>query len=460
MNNILVVGDLMLDCTITGSVNRISPEAPVQVVKTESSEFSLGGAGNVIRNLLSLDMNVFVSSIVDNSMIGGMIIDEMKSEDIETEGIFRKPNKISSMKTRVLSSSGQQLLRIDNETTDDISRIDEKKIVSYISEIIKNVDCIILSDYNKGVLTKNLVQSIILTAKKHNVPVIVDPKGDNPSKYLGATVITPNKKEALELTGETDIQKAAAKLKRISDNVIVTLGSEGVLVFENEKEPLWLETEAKEVYDVSGAGDTFVAMFATCYVNNFSFEGSVNFANKAAGIVVGKRGVATLTMKELIRFYNNVKLVTNIEDFIEEEKKLGKKIVFTNGCFDLFHAGHAMYLKDAKEFGDILVVGLNSDESISRIKGKNRPIMDEKQRTAVLSALECVDYISIFNEDTPIDLIKRVRPDVIVKASDYKPEEVVGKDFVESYGGEVKIIKIKYNVSTTDIISKVKKCQK
>lgn len=460
---ILVIGDLMLDKYIFGDVKRISPEAPVQVVNTNKEFCLLGGSGNVIRNLSTLGASIFVASVVDCGMTGKQILSKLNDLNVNTF-IEKEHQKTSSKKTRIFSSTGQQLLRIDKETTDPIKTSSEKNILFNVNTIIEknNIDAIIISDYNKGVLTDMLTRWIISLANQKNIPTIVDPKSDDFYKYRGASIITPNEKEAITASKHIKGINQCGKFIQMHDikNVLITRGKNGMTLFEKQKEPITIPTKARSVYDVSGAGDTVVATLAVCIASGFSLVEAAKLANTAAGIVVGKTGVSTVTKKELIDFNISHKLKTNIAKISENERKNGRTIIFTNGCFDLIHAGHTSYLEAAKKLGGILIVGINSDKSVKKIKGNDRPILKEDHRIKVLSALQSVDYICVFDEETPLNIIKEIKPDILVKASDYTKDQIVGKDFVESYGGTVKIIDIIEKTSTTDIIKKVRKWKK
>jgi len=463
---VLVVGDIMLDEFIIGEVERISPEAPVQVVNVKKRYSSLGGGGNVIRNLLSLGATVYVSSVLgrekETEEITEKISYHLKKLGVSSEGIIFDDSRKSTKKIRVLSEKGQQLLRIDIETKEKISSICESFIYQNVKERIAYADILLLSDYDKGILTEKLSKNIISLAKKQNKPVVVDPKGENFCKYMGATVVTPNKKEALKVSKlkSSDMKKVGRYIcsSYHIPSVLITLGEEGILLIEKGKKPLTISTKAREVFDVSGAGDTMVATFALGLATGASMLDSAKLANISAGIVVGKRGVSTVTRDEIIGYTKGKKFISSdVSSFLDAEREKGNIIVFTNGCFDILHAGHVAYLQDAKNLGDILVVGLNSDKSVKKLKGERRPIICEEDRIQILSSLSCIDYVCLFDEKNPLQLIKKVKPDVLVKASDYKKEDIVGKDFVESYGGKVETVDFVKDKSTTSIIKKLER---
>ena len=456
--SILVVGDLMIDHYVMGKCNRISPEAPVQVVEVNSEKYILGGAGNVVNNLLSLGANVSIASVIGKDENGVWLEEKLKNKNINL--ILAKENRPTTKKSRIIASH-QQIVRVDKEEKKDISNQSIENILSQIQTQIQKFDVIILSDYAKGVLTKELSQKIIKLAKSHNIPVFVDPKKDY-EKYEGATLITPNKKEASEATNisienEESLLKAGKLLreKYKLNKVLITLSEEGMAIFEDELSKI--PTVAKEVYDVTGAGDTVIATLSYFYAKTKDIKISAHYANIAAGIVVGKLGSATTTLEEIEEYENKIEYVSSHKlktfDEIEEiAQTTDKKIVFTNGCFDILHIGHVSYLQKAKKLGDILIVGVNSDESVKRLKGESRPINSEFDRAYLLASLECVDYVVIFKEDTPYKLIKRVTPDILVKGKDYEGKEVVGSDIAKS----VQLIDFINGKSTTNIIKRIK----
>lgn len=473
---ILVIGDLMLDEYLWGHVERISQEAPVQVVDVIKEECLLGGAGNVIKNLVSLGAKVYISSVVDEKETGKLILNELKKFGVVVEGVFKEPTKISSRKTRVLSfDKHQQILRIDRETNYSISQKNEENILSYVKSNINSCEVVILSDYMKGVLTDNLLKDIINFANASKKPVIIDPKGKDFTKYKNATLITPNKKEAesvldMRILDEAALRIAGKKLlsKFNTEAILITLGKDGMTLIEKDNLITHIPVEEKEVYDITGAGDTVISVVGLGIASGLALKKAIEIANIAAGIVVGKIGTAAVTIQEIIDYmlqrniYFNSKILKQpvLTAIVEEKKKNGSRIVFTNGCFDILHAGHTCFLQKAKMLGDVLIVGLNSDESVRRLKGNNRPIIPMKERAAILSSLSCVDYITVFDEDTPIKLMGAIKPDTLVKGNDYKIEEVVGKDIVESYGGRVELIKLVDGISTSSIIDRIMKTNK
>jgi D-beta-D-heptose 7-phosphate kinase / D-beta-D-heptose 1-phosphate adenosyltransferase len=462
---ILVVGDLMIDYYLWGTSNRISPEAPVQIIDINNESKTLGGAGNVVNNLHSLGAKVDVISVIGDCKISEEIKELVNSIEVNTNYLIQENGRISSKKTRIISSQ-QQVVRYDIESTDEISLESEKKINSILKKIITNYDIVLLSDYGKGVLTKQLTQSLITLSNKNGIKVLVDPKGHDYSKYNGAFLLTPNKKEASEATkisieDDESLEKAIKKLKSQVglDVSLITLSEEGIAVYENSLNIY--PTVSREVFDVTGAGDTIIAALGFALAGNLDINESIRIANIAAGIVVGKVGSATTSVDEIIEYESSIKSLSsnikikNLQEISIIAKKLkskSKKIVFTNGCFDLLHSGHIKYLEEAKSFGDILILGLNSDKSVKILKGENRPINNEIDRAQIIAALESVDYVIVFDDEDPYELIKGIKPNILVKGGDYKNKNVVGEDIVE----KLQIVKFHKNQSTTKLITKIK----
>ena len=462
--NILVIGDLMIDHYLWGSCERISPEAPVQVVDIQKETTVLGGAGNVVNNLKALGANVSVSSVIGDDVNGKELISMLKDINVDTQNLIVELERKTSKKSRVIAVS-QQILRYDKESKNDISKESNKKILTLLSKSIFSYDSVILSDYGKGVLTEELSQGIISLANQYNVKVLVDPKGKDFLKYRGAYLLTPNKKEAILATGidirdKKSLKDALLKLKYECDLDVslITLSEDGIATYENGVKVF--PTVAKEVFDVTGAGDTVIASIAFALSIGKNLEETAAFANLAAGVVVGKIGSATVTIDEIEDYEASLHKSTsdahikNFEDInaiVQRYKQNGKKIVFTNGCFDILHVGHVKYLQIAKSFGDILIVGLNSDESVSRLKGSSRPINIAQDRAYLLAALEAVDFVVPFESDTPYELIKMIKPDVLVKGGDYEGKIVVGTEFA----GELKLVDFVDGKSTTKTIQKI-----
>jgi len=461
---LLVVGDLMIDHYLWGSCERISPEAPVQVVNVNNESSVLGGAGNVINNLRALGAQVDVISVVG----GCEISDELKSllSDIQVDSqyLITQKDRITSKKSRIIAAQ-QQVVRYDRESSDEISTESQQTLADTFASIVNDYDAVLLSDYGKGVLTNNLTQSLITLANNNGKKVLVDPKGLDYSKYQGAYLLTPNKKEASEATGinikdDASLTQAITQLKTECDLdlSLITLSEQGVAIYDDELRTH--PTVAREVFDVTGAGDTVLASLGFALTQNITIDEAVKFSNLAAGVVVGKIGSATATLNEIIEYESSLNKSTSdghiktwdeISAITQELKHKNKNIVFTNGCFDILHAGHVRYLETAKSFGDVLIVGLNSDQSVRTLKGETRPINTEQDRAYILAALEAVDYVVIFEQDTPYDLIKLIKPDTLVKGGDYEGKSVVGQDIVD----ELKLVQFVEGKSTTKTIEKI-----
>jgi D-beta-D-heptose 7-phosphate kinase/D-beta-D-heptose 1-phosphate adenosyltransferase len=462
---ILVVGDLMIDHYLWGSCERISPEAPVQVVDIKNETSALGGAGNVISNLVSLGANVDVASVIGDDENKNILTLMLKKLGVGTHMLLSEWGRKTAKKSRIMASH-QQIVRYDLESKKDISLQSQERLQKAISDAILEYDLILLSDYAKGVLTPKLTGGIIKTAKENGKLTLIDPKGEDYSKYKGATLITPNKKEAsvaskIQITNDRMLKEAGEKLKKELelDFVIVTLSEDGMAIFDENMTKI--PTIAREVYDVTGAGDTVLAALGVGLSAGFDIYKAALFATSAAAVVVSKLGSATASIDEINRYENQKlhmdhesKIVSSdeLQKILEHKDKKGR-VIFTNGCFDILHAGHVKYLQNAKNLGSLLVVGLNSDESVKRLKGKNRPINSEQDRASVLSALGFVDYVVIFEEDTPYQLIEKLKPDILAKGADYKDKEVVGRDLVK----EVVLIDFVENKSTTNIIKRIQK---
>jgi len=463
--NIIVIGDLILDKYLWGSCDRISPEAPVQIIDIDSDSYYLGGAGNVANNLISLGANVTILSVVGQCSTASKITDLLKTAKVNSKYIIFEENRRTSEKTRLISSQ-QQVIRFDRETLNDITEDSQDNLIAIFSSIVNDYDFVVLSDYGKGVLTEKLTQSIIKISKQNDVKLIVDPKGSDYSKYKGAFTITPNKKEAVMATGIniTDTESLTNALIQLKDNLkldksLITLSHDGIATYDKELKEF--PTSAIEVFDVTGAGDTVIASLAFALSSGLSFENAIKLSNLAAGVVVAKIGSATASIEEIIEFESklhkssfedHIKDRREIKTILDSNKILGKKIVFTNGCFDILHIGHVKYLQEAKRLGDILVVGINSDSSVRKLKGSPRPFNSEEDRSSIIASLESVDYVVIFDEETPEKLIKFLLPDTLVKGGDYQNQTIAGQEFVN----EVKLINFVEGKSTTSVIEKIK----
>ena len=466
---VLVVGDLMLDEYLWGTTERISPEAPVPVVAVQRDDLRLGGAGNVIHNLIALGCQVTVASVLGNDSDGLLLQQRLEEAGVDTQSVILEPGRVTSRKTRVLANN-QQMLRIDRESRGAISQLSEATLLSMLRGCVSEVDLVLVSDYLKGVMTPKLLSGIIALGPERGIPVVVDPKGDDYSKYRGATMLTPNRKEAqtaarFSIHDEASLQEAGEKLCRELqlEALLITRSEEGMSLFNRDGRYCHLATEAREIFDVSGAGDTVLALLGAGLAAGLEMELAAQIANLAAGIVVGKVGTSTVTPEELLlaawRLHGDSDFKIHdramLSRILEQERLHDRRVVFTNGCFDLLHVGHVKYLQKARQLGDLLVLGLNSDASIRRLKGPKRPLIGEEERAHILAALDCIDYVVIFDEDTPLELIKMLRPQVLAKGGDYTAEEVVGKELVESWGGRVELVQFVDGKSTSRTIEKI-----
>ena len=461
---VLVIGDLMIDHYLWGKCERISPEAPVQVVAIEKETSVLGGAGNVINNLSALGAKVSVLSVIGHDSNAEELKKMFTDIDVNIENLVVEEGRNTSKKSRIIASQ-QQVVRYDKESTNDILQSSQDAIVENFKKNIASYDIVLLSDYGKGVLTNSLTRTLIDIANEQGKRVLVDPKGMDYTKYFGAYLLTPNKKEAMEASNitikdEKTLLEAIVKLKKECDLAVslITLSEDGIAIYDDELRVH--PTVAREVYDVTGAGDTVIASLGFSLACGYDIDKAVKFSNLAAGVVVGKIGSATATLNEIIEYESSLNKSTSdshiktLEEIVllsSELKKRGKKIVFTNGCFDILHVGHVKYLEEAKSYGDVLILGLNSDESVSRLKGPTRPVNTEDDRAYILASLEAVDYVVKFYDDTPYELIKAVQPHILVKGGDYEGKEVVGQDIAD----ELRLVQFVDGKSTTKTIARI-----
>ena len=470
----LVVGDLMLDEYLWGKTARISPEAPVPVVDVSQEDLRLGGAGNVVSNLRALGCQVQVCSVLGDDADGRHLLEQLERIGVDVSGAVFDADRKTSRKTRILASN-QQMIRIDRESRLPLGEQIEAHLVDEIIARIDHVDVVFLSDYGKGVLTDSVLAQVIQAGRKQGVPVVVDPKGTDYRRYRGATLLTPNRSEASEASGvkiedSVTLSAAGEKLLELAelDALVLTRSEEGMSLFVRQGEQIDLPTRAREVFDVSGAGDTVLALIGIGLAAKLTLKEAATVANIAAGIVVGKVGTSTVNCREILQAVsehglpeeNKVQRAIELAEILKHARNYGKKIVFTNGCFDLLHAGHVSYLQRARELGDLLVVGLNTDRSVQQLKGPERPLVSENDRAQVMAALACVNYVVLFDEETPLELIKRLRPDVLVKGADYTPDGVVGRAEVESWGGTVELIEFVQGRSTTSIVEKIRRLER
>ncbi len=467
---VLCIGDVMLDEFVYGEVVRISPEAAAPVIAAKRSETVIGGAGNVARNVAALGAECFFVSVIGDDVSGRELQDALAADGQITAALVVDPLRPTTRKIRFVSEHySTHLLRADWELARALDAESENAVIEQALGFLPRVGAIVLSDYAKGVLTPRVVRTIIDAAAQAGIPTIVDPKASDFSIYRGATLITPNKKELSDamrrdLTRDFDVAAAAGELRGQvgAQAVLVTLSDEGMTLVQDGEDAVHVPAYPVRVRDVSGAGDTVVAVLATMLAANAGFEPAMRAANAAAAVVVGKRGTATASLSELRhRILPSAALAAEdkivfdwsvLDERLEEWRRRGLRVGFTNGCFDLLHPGHIKLLRQARAACDRLIVGLNSDASVKRLKGEERPVQPQHARADVLAALEAVDLVVIFEEDTPIRLIDRVRPRVLIKGSDYRREQVVGHDIVEAYGGEVLLVGIVPGHSTTEIV--------
>ena len=442
---ITVIGDVMIDWYLHGESSRISPEAPVPVVKFKESKFQLGGAANVANNLKHLEIEPFLIGATGNDHFGSLLKEHLKAEKIKFNLTSEK--SFQTICKQRLMSSNQQLARIDYE-----QYFHGSKLTNTFNTFIKNIaktDLIIVSDYGKGTIFN--ARKLIQSAKKLKKKILIDPKGKDFTKYKGANLITPNKSEFENIMGKVGSKrdlanKAKKMLEHLNlESLIVTLGSEGMYVLKKSNKKIigdFINAYPQEVFDVSGAGDTTISALGAALSEGNDIFSAAEFANLAASISVSKLGTSTVSIDE----------VTNLESSKGNKEQV---IVFTNGCFDIIHSGHLDLLKEARSYGDKLIVGLNSDKSISKLKGPERPIIGQSERKKILLALKYVDEVIIFNEENPLKLIKKLKPSILVKGADYTKEQVIGGQFVESYGGQIKLVKLAKGKSTSNIINKI-----
>jgi len=466
---VLCIGDVMLDHYVYGQVERVSPEAPIPVLWIEREIKTLGGAGNVLRNLRALGAAASFISVVGNDEAGREIGRLVEAQDGAEAHVLVQPQRTTTVKTRYIAGN-QQLLRADHESAIPLDPYIREDMLRLARELVADHSVVVISDYAKGVLTEGVALEIIRAAREAGARVIVDPKGGDHIRYRGADLIKPNRRELAHATGmpvETDdeiIAASRALIERCGFNaVLASLGAEGSLLIAADGAAHIQRAEVREVFDVSGAGDTVVATVAAALAVGVALTDAARLGNFAAGIVVGKIGTAVVYASELTAALNGRdrhdadKVVprSHALDLVARWRRHGLKVGFTNGCFDLLHPGHVALLGQAKAGCDRLIVGLNSDASTARLKGPRRPIQSETERAAVLASLAAVDLIVMFEEDTPMELIRDIRPQLLVKGDDYRLDEVVGADFVKHAGGEVLLVKVVPGYSTTATIARL-----
>jgi D-beta-D-heptose 7-phosphate kinase/D-beta-D-heptose 1-phosphate adenosyltransferase len=467
---VLVMGDLMIDEYVWGEVDRISPEAPVQVVSVLRDSMTLGGAGNVVTNLVALGAQVAVAGVVGAGSQAAAMVKMFSELGVDTTGLIQDPARPTTKKTRIIGGH-QHVLRIDRETRQEISEGQVNQLVEFLKDRVHEFSIILLSDYGKGLFSEALLREVMDAAQRNKKPVIVDPKGLHFRKYAGASAITPNKQEASLATGvdihdhDSLMASGNALLREIPiQKVLITCGKDGMVVFENGREPHHVVAEVRQVFDVSGAGDTVLAVLGLALASGTSFQQAAALANVAAGIVVGKVGTASVSREELERalapsveaLAAKYKSLSDLVALSHRLKAEGKTIVMTNGCFDLLHVGHIKLLSASKKMGDVLIVAIDDDDSVQILKGKGRPIIGAQERLGIISALDCVDYVTLFSTHELEGLIEAIGPHILTKGSNYTTEAVLGRHIVERFGGRVALIEITDPVSSTQIIHRIK----
>ena len=471
LSRVACVGDVMLDRFVYGRVERTSPEAPVPILRTDHDVYMLGGAGNVVRNLVSLGARATLLSVIGDDEVGRRLTGMVGREERVEPHLLVERGRLSTEKTRFVAG-GQQLLRTDSETTEAIAARAAESLLGLARDAFAACDVVVLSDYAKGVLTADLVPRLIEAARGAGRSVVVDPKGRDFARYAGATVLTPNRAELGLAAGESlesDDAIVAACRDLIARHrlgaILVTRSRDGMTVVSSDGRVAQLAAEAREVFDVSGAGDTVVATLAAALGQGADLVAAAQLANAAAGVAVGKAGTAAVHAADLLRavragersaFEAKIVPLAGALEAVAGWRAQGQRIGFTNGCFDLLHPGHISLLRQARQAADRLVVGLNSDASVRRLKGAGRPVQGEAARAQVLASLETVDLVVVFAEDTPLRLIEALSPDCLVKGSDYTVDEVVGADIVQGYGGTVLIAENEPGYSTSGTIRRLR----
>ncbi|MFN0007323.1 MAG: D-glycero-beta-D-manno-heptose-7-phosphate kinase [Planctomycetota bacterium] len=470
---ILIVGDLILDRYVSGDVSRISPEAPIPILTARSSEERLGGAGNVAANLVAMGAVVDVAGVLGDDGWGKALRDLLEKQGIGTSACTVDSSRPTILKTRMMSGA-HQMLRVDNEDARPVTGKANEELVKKLPERVKQARAVVLSDYGKGCLSREVIAAVVAAAKAARVPVLVDPKGEDYSRYRGATLVTPNRKEAEEAVGRKlgrieEFSRAADELMEMAglEAAVITLGGGGIYFKSRKGETGHVPAQARAVFDVTGAGDTVIAQIAFHVAEGRTLEVAVELANQAAGIVVGRLGTHAVTRTELLARLREtrphegkvLRVAAELDHLLAAWRKEKKRIVFTNGCFDVLHVGHIEYLRFARGKGDALIVAVNDDASVKRLKGEGRPVNSLEDRMVVLAALEMVDAVCAFPEDTPAVIVERVTPDVLVKGEDWAEKGVVGREWVEKHGGVVHLAPLVPGKSTTGTLEKVRKSQ-
>ncbi|KAA0255896.1 D-glycero-beta-D-manno-heptose 1-phosphate adenylyltransferase [Acidobacteria bacterium ACD] len=464
---VAVVGDLMLDETWTGEVLRVAPEAPVPLLSLSAMSRRAGGAGNVVENLSALGARTLALGAVGPEEEGAWLARRLTTLPHGGGSVVVDPLRTTPVKRRMVSE-GRQLLRVDQEIAAGLSAAAETALLEAALATLGEADVLLVSDYAKGTLTPRLLGTLLSEARRRGVPALVDPKGRDYDRYRGATVVTPNRKELETVSGReardlgTVAEIGSALRDRLGlDALLVKLSEEGMLLLPREGAPVRIAAQAREVFDVTGAGDTVLATLGLALGSGTDLATAATVANRAAGCAVGRVGTTPVRWADLLEGL----AATPGSKRIEREhlsalsatlRRAHRRVVFTNGCFDLLHPGHVSLLAEARKLGDVLVVGLNSDESVRRLKGPSRPILSEGDRAQVLGGLDAVDFVVVFGEDTPEEVIRTLRPQVLVKGGDYTEATVVGAPFVRSYGGEVALIPLVAGRSTTNVVERIR----
>ena len=465
---IVVVGDVMLDEYFLGSVERASPEAPVPVVKMGAESRGLGGAANVASVAAALGAGVELLGIVGDDAAGDRFLAECAEVGIEAQNVVKVAGRPTTRKLRILAQH-QQVVRLDWEDSRPLDESVGRALVEQL-RASEPADAIVISDYSKGLLSPTVLEGLIAVGRRWGVPILVDPKSSDLARYQGATVLKPNVHELEAVIGrrlrddlETDLCEVSDSLLETADvdTLIVTLGEKGMGVFSRQAEPFFVPTSVREVFDVSGAGDTVIAALALGLAAGASLRDAVHLANEAAGIAVGKSGVAVVEPKELASRFapGGADKILSREELVHRVawwRMQDQKVVLTNGCFDLLHVGHVHLLREASKQGDVLIVAINSDDSVRRLKGGNRPLIAADERAALLAALNSVEAVVVFDEDTPRELLEEVRPDVLVKGGDYREEQVVGRRMIADWGGSVVLIPLVPDRSTSGLVDRIR----
>lgn len=461
---VLIVGDLVVDHYLWGRVERTTPEAPVPVVRHERDSWSLGAAANVAANVRALGGQVRLVGIVGRDEAGVRMKRQLSEMGIGTRGLVELPDRPTTIKSRVVSM-GQQLLRIDHEVSSPVAAAVAARLARHVTRLARGCRAILLSDYNKGVLVPEVIAAAVAAARRAQVPLLVDPKGHDYLRYAGADLLTPNLRETALAVGfpvrnEEDLRRASRTLIRRCGlrALVVTMDAEGLAVVRPGNRIARIPSRAPEVSDVTGAGDTTIATLALGLAAGLSLDDAAVMANCAGGIEVSKLGVATVSAAELkaalqgSTAQSKIRTLEELRVLLANQQTKGRKVVFTNGCFDLLHTGHIRFLHEARKLGDLLVVGLNTDRSVRALKGPGRPILPQEERAAILSALEAVNYVIFFDGQTPEPLLEELRPDVLAKGRNVPEDQVVGRDIVQRYGGRVCRLPVLHKSAASDLI--------